>query len=357
MQNNPLLDFINKSNQISKATAHNLHKTPWIEKYRPSSLDNIISHKNIISVLKKFIQNKDLPHLFFFGPAGSGKTSTVIACSNALYGQSSNVMAMELNASDERGIEVVRTKIKQFVNTKNIYCDGKNDLFKLVILDEIDSMTSDAQAILRKIIEKYTRNARFCLICNDINKVSQALHSRCVPFRFAPLNNADVESKILQIATLEKVNITPDGINTIIKRSNGDMRMIINTLQSASMSFDILNEQNINKILSYPCNTDICKIIKSLINDTFNECREILEEIKIEYGLSLTDIIREIHLNLLNYMLDNKKTEINIYIKKLDDEQIMQLFKKLSDVEYNLSICTSESLQIFALIGIFHSIR
>jgi replication factor C subunit 3/5 len=150
---------------------------PWVEKYRPSALQELISHEDIIKTIRKFISEDKLPHLLFYGPPGTGKTSTILACAKEIYStKECNSMVLELNASDDRGINVVRGQILNFASTRTIFNSG----YKLVILDEADSMTNDAQNALRRIIEKFTENVRFCLICNYLSKIIPALQSRYV---------------------------------------------------------------------------------------------------------------------------------------------------------------------------------
>jgi DNA polymerase III delta prime subunit len=206
---------------------------PWIEKYRPKKIDDIISHKVIILSLKKFIEMRTLPHLLFFGPSGSGKTTTIKCCASEIYGKYFDCMVLELNASNERGIETVRTKIKNFVSNRNSIFLPPNirSIFKLVILDEIDSMTVEAQGMLRQTIEKNSSTTRFCLICNDIDKINLALQSRCALFRFPPINASGMKKRLREICVSENIQCRNSALDAIIKISKGDMRAAINTLQ------------------------------------------------------------------------------------------------------------------------------
>lgn len=337
---------------------NSVNTLPWIEKYRPSSLDEILSHEEIISSLKIFIKSKCLPHLLFYGPPGTGKTSTITAVAKELYGKYFHFMVMELNASDDRGIEVVRNKIKQFVMSKNVFfgetIEERKDIFKLVILDETDAMTADAQAILRKIIEKYTNNTRFCLICNYIQNISQALQSRCTRFRFSPIDNQNIVQKIMNIVENENIKITKSGIETVINRSYGDMRKVINILQSVSMSYDIINEQNINVCLGYPRKQHMEIIIDNLLNNSFEKAYYNIIKIKNNHGLTLGDIITEIHDLLIMYVLESK-TPFEV-IKLLDNDKIISILDKLRFIEYNHSVNTIENIQISGLVSIFKMI-
>lgn len=205
---------------------------PWVEKYRPKSIDQLVAHEEIISTINALISANKLPHLLFYGPPGTGKTSTIIACAHKMYGKAYSSMVLELNASDDRGIDVVREKIKDFAGTKQMFTNAP----KLIILDEADAMTNAAQMALRRVMEKFTRNARFCLICNYGNKIIAALQSRCTRFRFAPLTTAQATSRTTEIADAEGVEYTADGIEACVSLGHGDMRRCLNILQSTAMS-------------------------------------------------------------------------------------------------------------------------
>lgn len=328
---------------------------PWIEKYRPKLLDNIISHEHIINTLKILINNKCLPHLLFYGPPGCGKTSTIMALSKELYGSYNVPMVMELNASDDRGIEVVRDKIKKFVMTQNVFfgesVEDRNNIFKLVILDEIDAMTTDAQAILRKIIEQYTNNARFCLICNYVQNIIPALQSRCSRFRFSPLGNTHITNYVITIANCENINIDENAINTIIQRSRGDMRKVLGIMQSTSTICSDITTYNINKCLGYPHDYDIINILEALIYKNFKDAYNDLLAIKLKEGVALGDIITEIHDVMINFIL-NKNTNVEC-VKLLTTKQIIFILDKLRQSEVNHCANTNENIQSSGLVGIF----
>lgn len=329
---------------------------PWIEKYRPDKLNEILSHDEIISTLDTFIKSKCVPHLLFYGPPGTGKTSAITAVAKELYGIYFPFMVMELNASDDRGIDIVKNKIKQFVVTKNSFygktTQDRKDIFKLVILDETDAMTSDAQAILRKIIEKYTNNTRFCLICNYIQNISPALQSRCTRFRFSPIDDENIKEKIITIANIENIQVDESGINTIIKRASGDMRKAINTLQSVSMSYPIIDEKNVNVCSGYPRKKHMDKIITSLLNDSYENTYDCIIHIKNKYGLSLNDIITEIHDMIILYIINPNDNQVHI-LNKLNIEITKNILDKLRTIEFNQSVNTIENIQISGLIGVF----
>lgn len=174
---------------------------PWVEKYRPATLDDLVSHKDITSTIQNFIEKNRLPHLLFYGPPGTGKTSTILAMARKIYGPQFRNSVLELNASDERGIDVVREQIKSFASTKSVFSSsvqpaGNHGGFKLIVLDEADAMTQAAQGALRRVIEQYTKNVRFCIICNYVNKIIPAIQSRCTRFRFNPLELDQVEDRL-----------------------------------------------------------------------------------------------------------------------------------------------------------------
>ena len=294
---------------------NNTNKLPWVEKYRPKQIDHIISHQEIIQSLKKFIEMKTLPHLLFFGPSGSGKTSTIMCCGNEIYGQYRDCMILQLNASNERGIETVRTKIKNFVSNRNsIFLPPEiRNIFKLVILDEIDSMTVEAQGMLRQTIEKNSTTTRFCLICNDIDKINIALQSRCALFRFAPLNMNDMKIRLEEICSIEKIKYNREAVDAIIKISKGDMRSAINVLQHVNLTVDKkITIENVYKISGHcmpSVNNDIFVILNNLCNKKINlsECIDVITDLVVNNNITIFNLLEELKNIVLNSKLTTKR--------------------------------------------------
>ncbi|KAG2365760.1 P-loop containing nucleoside triphosphate hydrolase protein [Suillus spraguei] len=205
---------------------------PWVEKYRPKTIDDVSAQEHTIAVLRKTLVSTNLPHMLFYGPPGTGKTSTILALARQL---------LELNASDERGISIVREKIKSFARqtprAQAVASDGNVypcPPYKIIILDEADSMTQDAQGALRRIMETYARITRFCLVCNYVTRIIEPLASRCSKFRFTPLDPTSTSSRLSYIASAENIDVDPEVISTLIETSSGDLRRSITYLQSAS---------------------------------------------------------------------------------------------------------------------------
>lgn len=256
-------------------------------------MDDLISHEEIIKTINKFIDENLLPHLLFYGPPGTGKTSTILACARKLYTSAQfNSMVLEMNASDDRGINIVRGQILSFASTGTMYKSG----FKLIILDEADAMTNDAQNALRRIIEKYTDNVRFCIICNYLSKIIPALQSRCTKFRFGPLSIDQILPRLDTIIKEENLNVTEDGKQALITLSGGDMRKVLNVLQSTWLAFGAVTEENVYSCVGHPLPIDIKNIVNWLFNESYELCYCKIQDIKLKKGLALQDILTELHL-------------------------------------------------------------
>jgi replication factor C subunit 3/5 len=318
---------------------------PFVEKFRPSTLDEVVSHNNIINNLKNFIKIHNIPHLLFYGPPGTGKTSTIEAFVTELYGiENVEYMTMNINASEERGIEIVRNKIKDFVINKPIYNSSKNSpIYKFVILDEADAMTIDAQAMLKQVIEVYTYNARFCLICNSIKKINSAIQSRCSIFKFAPLDFNSIKKKIKHVSNEYDLKINNDGIHTLCKISNGDMRKIMHMLQVISISHKNITSNIISSINNYPTAKEINKIFIILNESNLNTSFITIKNLLIKNGYSLINIINELVDIIIQKLIKNK----------IDKYKSIFILSKLRNVNINILDTGSSDIQIYNIISIF----
>ena len=313
---------------------------PWVEKYRPQSLDDLISHEEIISTIRRFVDEGRLPHLLLYGPPGTGKTSTILACAKQMYKPSEfSSMVLELNASDDRGIKVVRTRILNFASTRTIFKSG----MKLIILDEADAMTNDAQNALRRVIEKFTDNVRFCLICNYLTKIIPALQSRCTRFRFGPLTVKQMKSRLEYVIGQEKLDITPEALDSVMELSGGDMRQSLNLLQSCSMAFPHIDANSVYLCLGQPTPSDMRRIVEAVLNDGFKDACDKVAKIKREKGLALQDMLTQLHS----------------YVHRIDFpcNVRISLLKNLSEIEQRLAGGSGEEIQLPAVVASFFMIR
>jgi replication factor C subunit 3/5 len=300
-----------------------------------------VAHEDIVQILTKLIDSDNLPHLLLYGPPGTGKTSTIVAAAKRMYGAKAySSMALELNASDARGIDVVRNQIKEFAGTRQLFNTG----IKLIILDEADAMTSDAQNALRRIIEKYTKNARFCLICNYVNKIIPALQSRCTRFRFAPLSRDQIRDRLIHVANEEHVKFTEDGIEAILSLSGGDMRRVLNLLQTTAMSYpEEVNESAVYLTSGAPLPSDLDAILKSLMNDSCVTAQGNITDLCKTKGYAMADILSDL-------------TTI-VSTLELPPGALAELLDGMSGVEYRLAYGTDEEIQCASLVGVFVKAR
>ncbi len=310
----------------------------WSEKYRPKEFKTMINtNEGNVSILKKMILSKCMPHLLFYGKPGTGKTTTILTCLKELYGENENCMSIKLNASDNRGIGVIRDIVKQFAEYNNILSINKH---KFVILDEIDSQTKDAQSILKRIIEKYSNNTRFCLICNDINKVDPALQSRCAIFLFRPHTNQNIYNYLIYICKNEKIEYNDSSINKIIEMSNGDMRKSINTLQSIYLCFNKINYNYVCEYLNLCSPKNIESLYIDLINKTnYKKTYNFLLEL-VKKNVSFEYIIEEI-ANML------------IIDKNVSENKKNFLLDKIGTIQYEMTVTNFINIFISSFVGVF----
>ena len=308
---------------------------PWVEKYRPKTIDEIISHDQNIKTIKKLLINKSLPHLLFHGSPGTGKTSTIMALAKEIYGDNIIFMVMKLDASDDRGINSVREDIKGFAEKSNMFYTG----VKLIILDEVDAMTFDAQFALRRIIEKYSATIRFCLICNYENKIIPAIRSRCANFRFSNINVNHICTKLNNIISNENIKHEDGIVETIAKITDGDLRKAINILQATSMQTDYITKELCFYTANIPLQIELDQIILMLTNDSdFNTSYNCISNIIKNKGYSLYVILKEITFLLLNMP--------NI-------SNVIKLISDLADLESLLKYSTFDDIYISAFVSIF----
>eukprot|EP01025_Chloroclados_australasicus_P061265 TRINITY_DN8030_c0_g1_i2.p1 TRINITY_DN8030_c0_g1~~TRINITY_DN8030_c0_g1_i2.p1 ORF type:complete len:358 (-),score=37.98 TRINITY_DN8030_c0_g1_i2:360-1433(-) len=333
---------------------------PWVEKYRPKILDDVYGHQQNIATLRNQMRLGILPHMLFHGPPGTGKTSTIIAVANELYGEKRPIMVLELNASDDRGLGVVRENIKTFCQQKYLnfqVAHGKQDMdvdgaekstlpsFKLVILDECDAMSKDAQNAMRRILEQYVMNTRFCLICNNLSKIIPALQSRCMRLRYGPLPEEFLVNRVKQICDMEEIGYNGAGLKAVVTLSEGDMRGCVNIINQIAMREDgMIDEDTVHRCCGRPLPAEIHQVFEILMNKPILEARTHLTELMEKRGFSLTVVIKALLPMVMG--IQSKKNSGKKY-----------LAKSLAAIEYRLAKSTDESACLDELIAEFYTAR
>jgi replication factor C small subunit len=316
----------------------------WAEQYRPRLLKDLINQTEIKNRLKGFVDAGTMPHLLFAGPPGTGKTTAALVLINEILSDfdvfgsradhlQTNVPYLELNANDERGINVVRERIKNFAHLMAL-----NAPFRIIILDEADSMTSDAQHALRRTMEKYSATCRFILICNYSSKIIEPIQSRCALFRFAPMNDKDAKKYLSNIIKNEKIKVSDEALDAIIYVSEGDLRRATNVLQSASISGNEITPDDVYRVTGKAQPQDIVKMIKTASSGGFNDARKMLLELLIKQGLSANDIVKQIHREAIR-------------LKDIKDETKVELVKMIGEVDFRLTEGSNPEIQLTVLLA------
>lgn len=291
-----------------------------------------------MNTVRKFVHEGKLPHLLFYGPPGTGKTSTITALAREIYGPNYKNMVLELNASDDRGIDVVRNQIKDFASTMQIFSRG----FKLIILDEADAMTAVAQNSLRRIIEKYTKNTRFCILANYSHKLNPALVSRCTRFRFQPIPQESIRDRVHNVIQKENISLAPEAENALLGLCKGDMRRALNVLQACKAALESddlqIDTDMIYECIGAPHPKDVDDVLNLVLRDDWTTCYKNFEKYKSTKGLALVDLI----LGFVDILS-------NFELKAATRAEIL---RGLADIEYGISKGGNEKIQTSAVISV-----
>lgn len=317
---------------------------PWVEKYRPRTVDDVAHQEEVVAVLQKTLAGSDLPNLLFYGPPGTGKTSTILAAARSLFGpEQFQSRVLELNASDERGINVVREKVKKFsqLTASGTRPDGKPcPPYKIVILDEADSMTSPAQAALRRTMEKETKTTRFCLICNYVSRIIEPITSRCAKFRFKPLAETVMSDRLHHICKEEGVQIDESAMKTLMRVSEGDMRKAVMFLQSASRlcgQDEAVTDRIIMDITGVVPEDILDEIVKVCHSDSYQSLDDTVKRVNRE-GYAASQLLGQLHDRV-------------IQMEELSDKQKSVVCEKMAVVDKCLMDGADEYLQLMALLS------
>ena len=305
----------------------------WTEKYRPKDFGEVLGQDAVVGRVKAFVEGKNMPHLLFAGPAGIGKTSLALVIARQMFSESWHSNFLELNASDERGIDVIRNKVKDFARTRAI-----GDVpFKIIYLDECDALTREAQQALRRTMENYTQTCRFILAANYSSKIIDPIQSRCAIFRFKPLPKEDIFKLIGKIAKSENIEVDKKAEEALFDISAGDCRRVENILQSAAAISKKITDETIYSLASVARPNELKEVLELALKNKFIDAREKLLEVMLNYGLSGLDVIRQVQRELYNIELDGRKK--------------MSLMDKCGEAEFRMTEGSDEFIQLEAFLA------
>jgi replication factor C small subunit len=307
----------------------------WIEKYRPVRLADIVGQDDITERLRSYVRAGSLPHLLFTGSAGVGKTTAAVALAREFFGEAWHLNFRELNASDERGIDVVRNQIKQFARTSPL--GGAS--FKILFLDEADALTPDAQAALRRTMDSYAQTCRFILSCNYSSKIIDPIQSRCAIYRFRPLDQEAIAREIHRIATSEKLTVTDEAVAAITYIAQGDMRKAINALQGAAILSDTITGQMVYATTSTARPGEIEELLDLALSGDFEGAERVLSNLLRERGIAPNELINQCYRAVIK--------------RPMDEGLRVALIDQLGVTDFRLSEGASSDLQMDALIAQF----
>ena len=307
----------------------------WTEKYRPHKFEGLVGQEEIVKRVKSLTNSMNIPHLLFAGPSGTGKSTLALIIARELFGEAWRENFLELNASDERGIDVVRQKVKDFARTKAL-----GDVpFKVIFLDEADALTQEAQQALRRTMENYTSTCRFILSCNYSSKIIDPIQSRCVVFRFQLLEKKDIKKRIDLITQTEGLTITPEAFDVLYEASGGDCRRVINFLQATSSISPNITPDLISTIISQAKPSDVKVVLEYALSGDFQNARAKLLDIMLKESVSGKDIIKAIQKEVWNLSIDNALK--------------VRLTEKTGEAEFRLTEGSDEFIQLESLLASF----
>jgi replication factor C small subunit len=309
--------------------------TIWIEKYRPQKLSDIVGQDEIVERLASYVRSGNLPHLLFTGSAGVGKTTAAVALAKEFFKDNWQRNFREMNASDERGIDVVRNQIKEFARTGR---DGDVP-FKILFLDEADALTTDAQAALRRTMESYAKTCRFILSCNYSSKIIDPIQSRCAIYRFKPLGPDAVKQEMHRIASREGLTITPGAMDAIVYIAQGDMRKAINAVQGAAIISPSIDEKRVYSITSTARPDEINELLGLSLKGDFDGAESLLAQLLHERGIAPNELVNQCYRALLK--------------REMDRGLKVRLIDHLGETDFRLSEGASSDIQMEALIARF----
>jgi len=313
----------------------------WTEKYRPKGFDEVLGQDDIVKRIRAFVEKKNMPHLLFSGPAGTGKTSLALVICRELFGESWHGNLLELNASDERGIDVVRTRVKDFARTHAL--DSKVP-FKVIYLDESDALTRDAQHALRRTIEDNARTCRFILSCNYSSKIIDPIQSRCAVFRFRPVETSVMLTIARNVAEKEGLELSGGAADALVAVAEGDARRLHNLLQSCAVVSRTITERLVYELASMARPQEIDTVLELALKGDFTAARKLLLDTMLSYGFSGLDAIKQIQQQALS-------------LKSLDDRGRLRLIEHCGEAEFRLSEGADEFVQLEALLAFVALLR
>jgi replication factor C small subunit len=307
----------------------------WTEKYRPHTFAEVRGQKGIVERVRAFVDQRNMPHLMFAGPPGVGKSTLALVVARQLFGDTWQQNFIELNASDERGIDVIRVKVKDFARTRAL-----GDVpFKIIFLDECDALTREAQQALRRTMEQYTTTTRFILSCNYSSKIIDPVQSRCAVFRFKPLSASELKDVVDRIVKDEGVTITPGAQDSLIDIAEGDCRRVSTLLQGCAALSSKIDEKMVHSFAAVANPTEVADVLKLALANNFIDARKKLLDVMLAYGLSGIDMIKQMQKQVLDLEMDNRAK--------------MQLYADCGEIEFRLTEGSDEYVQLESLLARF----